>query len=287
MEPYFTGLNIKNIGHLGLIAAVFKELKLVERIDEMLPKTSKNVRVSHGQAVLAMVMQGLGYSNNRLYLSPDFYSQVALGTLFDEQIGDPKHLNAFTLARTLDAIYEYGPVHFLSTLCMKIITENRLLTKHIFMDTTSFYVTGKKYKNDGSIKLTHGYSKDNRADLKQLVYLLATTSDALPLYAQARSGNATDGELFENTILEIEHRLGKHLKDKLFVIDSSLYSKKFLQNQNIKGYWITRVPESVKDCRQLLEKTTVTGIGKKLMTITSSFKYEASSTEDVLRSGSW
>ena len=56
MDSNSSNLHIKNIGHLGLIAAVFKELKLVERIDEMLPKTTKNVRISHGQAVMAMVM---------------------------------------------------------------------------------------------------------------------------------------------------------------------------------------------------------------------------------------
>ena len=103
MDFHFTGLSIKNIGHLGLIVVVFKEQKLVERIDEMLAKTSKNVRVSTGQAVMAMVMQGHGYSNNQLSFSTDFYSQVGLGPLFDERIVDYKHLNAFTFGRTLDA----------------------------------------------------------------------------------------------------------------------------------------------------------------------------------------
>lgn len=56
MQSGSCDLEVKNIGHLGLVAAVFKELKLVERIDEILPKTSKNVKVSHGQALMAMVM---------------------------------------------------------------------------------------------------------------------------------------------------------------------------------------------------------------------------------------
>jgi hypothetical protein len=52
---------------------------------------------------------------------------------------------------------------------------------------TSLYTTGNKYKNTGNIELKRGYSKDYRMDLKQLIYLLVTTEDGLPILAESHS----------------------------------------------------------------------------------------------------
>jgi transposase len=73
---------IKNIGHLGIIAAIFKEYKMVERINSLLPKISNNQNVTHGEVILSMIMQGLGFSNLRLYLSAEFFSHVAMQGIY-------------------------------------------------------------------------------------------------------------------------------------------------------------------------------------------------------------
>jgi transposase len=58
----------QDLGHLGLVAGMCKELKIAETIDHLLPPTEK--QVSHGIAVCAMVLNGLGFVNQRLYLVP-------------------------------------------------------------------------------------------------------------------------------------------------------------------------------------------------------------------------
>ena len=40
---------VHNLGHLGLIASLFNEYKIVERIDFLLPKISNNQHVTHGE----------------------------------------------------------------------------------------------------------------------------------------------------------------------------------------------------------------------------------------------
>jgi transposase len=115
------------------------------------------------------------------------------------------------------------------------------------------YTTGKKYKNEGHIELKRGYSKDHRMDLKQLIYLLVTTEDGIPLFAECHSGNAADNELFQNTMIKVQNLLKNEIKDKVYVLDAALYCKEFLLNGNIEGDWVTRVPESVKLCKQYLE----------------------------------
>ena len=44
------------------------------------------------------------------------------------------------------------------------------------------------------------------------------------------------------------------MEDKFMVFDCSLYNKEFLLNKSISGHWITRVPESVKMCKDYLER---------------------------------
>ena len=245
-------IDTKNIGHLGIITSLFQEYKIIDIIDSLLPKESNNQNVTHGEIILAMVMQGLGFSNQRLYLTSEFFSHVAMENLFKPGV-KPEHFNASTISRTLDAIYNYGSRRFFMDVASKIIMGKGLLSKLIYIDTTSISVTGKKYKNKGRIELKQGYSKDYRLDLKQLVFLLATTDEGIPLLAEGHSGNASDGEIFQNAIIKIQETFNDLSPDSIFVLDSALYSKKFLLNESISSDWITRVPESIKSCREILE----------------------------------
>ena len=69
-NPY----QVKNLDHLGLIAAQFDALGLVELIDNMVPQCKEKRKVSLGQAVKAMVINGLGFANHTLYLMPEFFA---------------------------------------------------------------------------------------------------------------------------------------------------------------------------------------------------------------------
>jgi len=61
------------LDHLGLVAAVINRLQLVEKIDARLPVSKeKGAKVTMGQRVAAMILNGLGFTDDRLYLFPDF-----------------------------------------------------------------------------------------------------------------------------------------------------------------------------------------------------------------------
>ena len=91
---------------MGIIAALFKEYKIVELIDTLLPKPGNHQFVTHGEAILAMVMQGLGFSNHRLYLSAEFFSHVAIEGLFSKKV-KAEHFTSEVFAGTLDGILRY------------------------------------------------------------------------------------------------------------------------------------------------------------------------------------
>lgn len=61
------------LDHLGIVASVISRLKLVEKIDSRLPVSKeKGAKVTMGQRVAAMILNGLGFTDDRLYLFPEF-----------------------------------------------------------------------------------------------------------------------------------------------------------------------------------------------------------------------
>jgi transposase len=60
----------RHLGHLGLVAGMFDELGIGEAIDGLIPQDREKRIVTVGQAVKAMVLNGLGFVNQRLYLVP-------------------------------------------------------------------------------------------------------------------------------------------------------------------------------------------------------------------------
>jgi transposase len=105
------------------------------------------------------------------------------------------------------------------------------------------------------IEVVHGYSKDHRPDLKQVMLSLSVSGDAnIPIWMEPLNGNSSDRISFHETISNVK-LFQNQLKlnhDFIWVADSALYtSDKLLGHNNI--LWVSRVPENIKDCAALLE----------------------------------
>ena len=88
------------LDHHGLVAAQCMDVLLAERIDMRLVGGGKRI-VSYGKACVAMVLNGLGFTNRRLYLTPQFFESKPVATLLGAGI-EARHLHD----DTLDAIAE-------------------------------------------------------------------------------------------------------------------------------------------------------------------------------------
>ena len=63
----------KVLDHLGLVASTIYDIGLVQKIDTRLPLSlNKGAKVTIGQRVAAMIINGLGFMNTRLYMFPEF-----------------------------------------------------------------------------------------------------------------------------------------------------------------------------------------------------------------------
>ena len=105
------------------------------------------------------------------------------------------------------------------------------------------------------IKVTHGHSKKHRPDLKQIVLSMMNSGDAgFPFWAEPLSGNTSDKKSFHKTIARVQ-AFQKEIGDPepfCWAADSALYSKQHLLKQASDFFWITRVPESIKEAKTLV-----------------------------------
>ena len=61
------------LDHLGLVASVIKDIGLISKIDERIPVSKeKGAKLTIGQRVAAMILNGLGFMDDRLYVFPGF-----------------------------------------------------------------------------------------------------------------------------------------------------------------------------------------------------------------------
>lgn len=171
-----------------------QEIGLATWLDTQEPENRQQVSV--GTATVAMVLNGLGFSNRQLYLVPQFFANKPVEQLLGLGI-TAEMLNDDCLGRTLDWLY----AHDLTKLFAGIANQARRIfgvkAKQLHVDTTSFSVSGEytHKANEGStsepavIAITYGYSRDHREDLKQWMLALATTQEGdIPLFMQPLSG---------------------------------------------------------------------------------------------------
>lgn len=266
-------ISSSNLDHLGIVAGQCKTLKIAERVDSLMGKKHGSRVVSCGQAVVVMILNGLGFGGRRLYLTPQFFATKPV----DKLIGPGIHasqLDDHCLGKALDEIADYGSSRLFGELAMAIGIEHDLFGPTIHLDTTSISVEGE-YKTSekildrqeagekideseaGILKITHGYSKDKRPDLKQLMIALCVTGESeFPIHYESQDGNSSDKKTFDPILQAQVKTFKEQLKDTAnfrYVADSALYSKTGLLAHHHYTF-ISRVPETITEAVSLLEQ---------------------------------
>ena len=242
--------------HHGIVGSMCQELKIAQRIDEKIHDGDKRQVVSPGQSVVAMILNGLGFTNRRLYLTHQFFEGKPVERLLGAEI-KASDLTDYTLGHALDEIAKYGATKLFAEVSFGIALENNLLGSISHLDTTSISVEGGYDVQDNlsKIEITHGYSKDHRPDLKQIVLsLIVNGPSEIPLWMETLSGNSSDKKSFHETIEKVqafqeEIKLAEKFK---YVADSALYSSEYLLKGN-NYLWVSRVPETIKEAKELVE----------------------------------
>src|ERR671914_54192 len=245
------------LAHLGLVGGMYEELGIGEVIDRAVPQDEERRFVSVGQAVKAMVLNGLGFVNQRLYLIPHFFQDKPSERLLGAGIG-PEHLNDDVTGRALDRLYEQDVTSVYALVSREAVKRLGVRPRCGHLDSTSFHVdsqyTSEHEPEAGVIHITPGYSRDQRPGLKQVVVqLIADNQAGISFLVEAFNGNSSDKRSFRATVKAHVGQLKRDYQLGYLLADSALYTAETLPTLNELG-WITRVPESLKEARQAIEE---------------------------------
>ena len=190
-------VKVERLDHLGVIAGVIEDLGIIEMIDARFVP-DKREEISTGEAVAGMILNGLGFSNRPISLTPQFFSNKPLESLFREGICCD-HFNRFKLGRSLDKVFTYGCDLLFNEIALSACEQEEIDMRFNCLDTTTFSLCGEylSQSDEHAINVTHGYSKDHRPDLKQAVLELMVSQDGgVPFVSQSWDGNASDNAVF-------------------------------------------------------------------------------------------
>ena len=142
----------ETLDHLGLVASTIDKLGLIPMIDKQIPvNKDKGAKTTMGQRVAAMMMNGLGFIDDRLYMFPKFLSNKPVEKLLGSGLV-AEDFNDDSLGRALDAIYAYGTTKMFSELALPIGIQHNVINHKAHIDTTTLTVYGE-YENDITYKI--------------------------------------------------------------------------------------------------------------------------------------
>jgi transposase len=139
-------------------------------------------------------------------------------------------LNDDRIGRALDHLRRADRASLLTALVLHAVREFDIGLEELHQDTTTVTFSGD-YAGQPSAaqagrppRITFGYNKDHRPDLKQLLYSITITADgAVPVHCKIYDGNTTDDRVHQDTWAFLRQIIGH--SDFLYVADSKLCTR--------------------------------------------------------------
>jgi transposase len=232
-------------------------MDLIEQINQAVAPSQR--KVSCGAAVQAMVLNALGFTSRAMYLMPQYLHNKPVDLLIAPGL-TANDFNDDTLGRSLDHLYETGVTEVFAKVAAHALEVYGIEHHFYHLDSSSFHLHGQysaQEPDSQAIEITYGYSKDHRPDLKQVVVTLITGQRSkLPVWVEALSGNSSDKESFPKTVQVFCEQMKAGQQNVYFVVDSAMYGAENLKTLGEIG-WLTRVPETLADAKQVLVETAV------------------------------
>lgn len=159
-------------------------------------------------------------------------------------------INDDRFGRALDKLYWADRATMMTEIVVGMVKMHQLNLEQMHNDSTTVKAYGKiSGTTRTGLKLTRGYSKDHRPDLKQLLYALTVSSDgAVPVHYKTYAGNTTDDTTHIETWNTLTGIIGH--PSFLYVADCKVCTDKQLSHIVSRGgRVITIIPETWQETK--------------------------------------
>ena len=164
------------------------------------------------------------------------------------------------MGRALDHLFDADRALLVTDLVVAITSEFGVSLAELHNDSTTVSFCGQYAKATGrSIRgkkapyITYGYNKDHRPDLKQLPFVLTTSSDgSVPVQFRCEDGNTSDAKTHKETWDALKRATGR--PDFLYVADSKLCTREQMDHIHYRGgRFICVMPKSRQEDEEFRE----------------------------------
>ena len=241
-------ISAAQVNHLPIVAHYASRLGLVEIVNRLVPT---EMAVKPGVIVLGRVLDTLS-GRSPLYHLEQAFEDCDRELLFGEALA-ASDFNDDTVGRVLDRLYEVGTQKIFSCVSVSAMQRFALSTKHVHFDTTSVSLWGDYLNGEGEgvpFKITEGYSKDKRPDLKQFVLSLLCVGTDVPIVGKLEDGNASDKTINHRVLSEVSRHMKVHgVEDDAFIYiaDSAMVTEANLAQTGERTRFITRLPATYNE----------------------------------------
>jgi transposase len=256
------------VQHLPIVKAYADKIGLVEVINQLMPT---EMDVDPGTIVLGMILDTLS-GRSPLYRLEAFMAQHDTALLLGKAV-PAEAFNDDTAGRVLDRLYDTGTMKVFTACAVRADQVVGFDKRYVHFDTTSVTVYGDYLPPEESkeqtlpLRITYGYSKDKRPDLKQFVFSTLCVDRAVPLWGKPHDGNASDNTVQNTLLSDIATCLAQHGVAPgayIYVADAALVTEDNLAALG-DTLFISRLPATYHECGRLIAEAvahnTWAGVG--------------------------
>lgn len=222
-------LESRSFGALPVVNHFLGRIGLEELLERYVPHTDRRCRIAPSRA-LGLLLRNILLGRSPVYALEQWAAPFdpALLGVAPSQI---PLLNDDRVGRSLDRLFSADRASLLTEIVVRAVREFGVDLTQIHNDSTTITFSGEYAGARGrprrgrpTLSITHGFNKDHRPDLKQLLWILTVSADgAVPVHFRACDGNTTD----DQTHIDTWNTLRKIVKrtDFLYVADSKLCTR--------------------------------------------------------------
>jgi transposase len=201
--------------------------------------------IDHAQA-LEVLVHNYALSPGPLYRIAEWVGPIE-ASAFGLSERQKAAVNDDRIARALDALVSERGRNVFFRLALRIIKDFKIETRRVHFDTTTVTFSGQYETSRAEPRITLGYNKDHRPDLKQLLFGLNVSADgAVPLLHHVWSGNRTDDSVHRRNTDELRQLLGRG--DFIYVADGKLCTVDNLKAiEDYGGKFVTVMPRTRRE----------------------------------------
>jgi transposase len=243
------------VQHLPIVKAYADKIGLVEAINQVVPT---EMAIDPGTIVLGMILDTLS-GRSPLYRLEEFFTHQDTALLLGKAVA-PEAFQDDTVGRVLERLYATGTMKVFTACAVRADRAFGFDKRYVHFDTTSLTVYGdyrppEEAEEQGvPFRITYGYSKDKRPDLKQFVFATLCVDRAVPLWGKPEDGNASDKTVNNTLLSNIATFLATHGVAPgayIYVADAALVTEDNLAALG-DTLFITRLPATYNECGRLI-----------------------------------